>query len=130
MEVSPTPFAVRDGLTFDGQGCPNPFIAIKGVETIMKFTIPFECEFSGVQIINCAVGDRVLLQVCLPDDTVINQFGTGWWMTKDELNKQIQYASRLPAGVEVRVVYTNSDTVNDRTIYVNYDLHRVLVPVV
>ena len=127
FQVKLKAFAHRDNNTFDGQG--YKFTAIKGTTTMGMFTITDNCEFAGIEIINGALGDTVHLRVMHPtdDEIILDQFGTNWNMRDGVMTKVLNYASFIPATFRICVPYTNNDTVNDRIIYVNLDLHKKIV---
>lgn len=126
IQVKTKAFAHRDGNTFDGHG--YSFNAVKNTTTMGMFTVHNDCEFSGIEIINGAMGDTVHLRVMHPtdDNIVIDQFGTDWNMKNETMLKVLNYASFIPDTYRICVPYTNNDSV-DRTIYVNLDLHKKIV---
>ena len=125
----PSPFADKSNLVFDGHGveknCPIGFTSIDFLieENVYKF--------DAIEIINCAVGDRVMLQIVDDENGsysgapfyILNQFGTNWNLRKDELLKKLPYDAKLYPNMTIRVVYENRTA--DKIIYVNYDLHEV-----
>lgn len=123
--VTQTAFADRDGHTFDGRGFT---FDVPANSTFMgMYAVPFNCRFSGIEILNTKLGDTVKLQVMLPSpfDTVVDTFGTTWNMDNSKMQKTIAYSSYIPIDFRVCIVYTNSESAA-KTIRVNLDLHRIL----
>jgi hypothetical protein len=80
---------------------------------------------TGCSIIlkNNIPSDEVNFQIIHPTYGVVNQFAD--WYAK-EFDKILPYPAKIPAGLTIRVLYISKGT-QDVEIYVNFDLHKVLV---
>lgn len=88
-------------------------------------------DFSGVEILGGELGDEFQLQVIdvlgkygQSAMGMLDQFGINWNARPDFI-KEMPYASRLMEDMRVDVVFTNNSS-TEKTIYVNFDLYKVL----
>lgn len=79
---------------------------------------------------NGKMPDMVTLQIVHPAYGVVNEFVTKYRVIEDS-NKQfelvLEYPARLFAGLSIRCKYESSADIGERTIAVNYFLHKVLI---
>jgi len=124
-------FASKQGHSFRGMGFSGN--ALKNASTVIALTVDNTYDLSGVEILNGALGDKVQMKVV--DDAlgtystipnyVLDQFGINWNI-RPNFVKDLPYTARVYLGMKVEFHYTNSDILNDRMIYINLDLHRVV----
>ena len=107
--------------------------AIKNTSTNIDYTITGTRDFSGIEMINGAIGDNIMMRI-LDDasgtysgypNATLNQYGTNWFV-RENFVKNLPYPARVYTGMIVRFVYTNANVSTDRTIYFNLDLHKVV----
>jgi hypothetical protein len=125
------PFASKAGHLFDGQGFHGT--AVKNTSSEISHTITAVSDMSGVEILNGVVGDQIQMQV--RDDAsgtysgtpnaVLDQFGTNWNI-RPNFVKLMPYTARVYPNMKVVFIYENNDVNNDREIYINLDLHKVV----
>lgn len=124
-------FADKTAHEFDGQGFSGN--AIKNTSTNIDYTITGTRDFSGIEMINGAIGDNIMMRI-LDDasgtysgypNATLNQYGTNWFV-RENFVKNLPYPARVYTGMIVRFVYTNANVSTDRTIYFNLDLHKVV----
>lgn len=69
-----------------------------------------------------SIDDEVKFQIVM-GTTVVNQFAD--WYAKD-LDFQVDYPARIPAGITIRVSYKNTGTSSVK-VRVNLMLHKILI---
>lgn len=120
-------------------GVSNTVLA--GTTGFIDFTVPYvRSKLKGAKIINTAVGDYLDF-VVLDTDTnyysgydpliyganlQIDKFGYNVYTPNNYLDDTADYAGDIYQGMIIRCVYTNS-TPSDKIIYMNVDLHEVVV---
>lgn len=74
------------------------------------------------------IEDRVSFQIVHPLAGVIKQFVTDYGVASDkfEMNLEIGYPSKVPAGLKIRISYTASSKTGTRKILSNLLLHKIL----
>lgn len=108
---------------------------VAGAPDNLDFVIPYaSCKLTGIQIINCELGDKVNMKVLdTPSGTisgtpnlVLNQFAFDVNMTKDFYEYKSSYDADLIQDMKVRIEFDaiTSDLL-PKTIYVNFLLHQV-----
>lgn len=88
-----------------------------------------------MRTLNAAFGDVATFQVVDKDNVigygagaVLGQYVTNWYMRSDsqeQINENIPYPAKIPAGLYLRIVYTSVGT-TDVTVSIMYRLHKVL----
>lgn len=119
-----------DQVEFNGQGVHAICLAaetkpIDLVLTDLHFLTGGELIVRGAKI-----GDKISLQVVHPVAGVLKQFVTHFRMCTDEENQSgfnLPYTAKLPAGLIIRAIYEATGEVGERSISINYMLHRVIV---
>jgi hypothetical protein len=89
-----------------------------------------------LRTLNSAFGDSVTFQVVDVDNvigygagTVLGQYATSVYMRSDsqeQINENIPYPAKIPAGLYLRIVYTSVGT-TDVTVTMMYRLHKILI---
>lgn len=110
--------------------------SVQGSPDNIDFVVPFtKCKITGLQILNAKLGDKVTFQI-LDTETgtlsgipyyVLNTFGQDVFVKPDVADYPSKYDADLIAGLTLRIIYDAVDELLPRTIYVNYDLHEVIV---
>lgn len=73
---------------------------------------------------NSSSDDEIQIQIVHPNGiTVLNQFID--WYAKD-LDKDLPYPAKIPAGLIVRFVYKNTSEINSVTCRINYSTHKII----
>lgn len=75
------------------------------------------------------IDDKIFLQVVHPVAGVIKEFISGFRIASDtikQLNLQLPYPAKIPAGLSLRCKYISAATGSTRKIAVNFYLHKVL----
>lgn len=119
-----------DGKKLYNRTTGKKFTAIQGFN-IFTFAIPFtQMKFTGIEVINCEIGDKVDLFVT--DDATgsyttvpnyeLNQFGFEVNMPDKFYTRESNYDADLFQGMIVKAVY-NSASAKD--VYINYLIHEV-----
>lgn len=129
QDVTLAPFADKNHHDYDGQGAV--YDVVLDEDTNLDFAVGKEYDFSGLEIINAALGDIVDLQIV--DNAagtfsgfagaVLNQFGTNYNVKKDYYLKELAYSARLYPTMIIRIKYNPNFT---GKLYVNYALHEIL----
>lgn len=114
-----------EGVEFDVTTAAN--------DNTLEFVIPYaQCKFTGLEIINGELGDKVSLNV-LDDDSGsisgvpkynLNTFGGKESLVnvaKDYYVRESSYDAQLYSGLYICIKYR---TVSDKKVYVNYVLHE------
>lgn len=102
-------------------------------------TISYTCstgmlyDFSGIEILGSELGDEFQLKVIdvvgqygQSPMGILDQFGINW-NARPNFIKEMPYAARLMEDMRVDVIFTNN-TASSKTIYVNLDLYKVVMP--
>ena len=79
---------------------------------------------------NGNIGDQVYLQIVHPIFGVVNEFVSGYRISPDtslQLDLDLDYPAKLPAGLSIRCRYVSNSNVAQRKIAINLYLHKVLV---
>lgn len=120
----------KSKLNFAGKSCLGTSNASE-ITTIDLVLVDDHLLTGGLLIVkNGKMPDMVTLQIVHPTYGVVNEFVTKYRVIEDS-NKQfelvLEYPARLFAGLTVRCKYESSADVGERTIAVNYFLHKVLI---
>jgi len=126
------PFSTSIGHSFKGQGVSQ--LCLAGQMTQIKLVVDATYDLTGIELLNSALGDLVNMKIY--DDAngtystfanaELNQFGINWFVKPDHFHKMLPYAARVNVGMVICIEYENKDIANDRMIYMNLDLHKVM----
>lgn len=113
----------KANLNFNGQKMMGT--VLPGTTQNIDLTLTEDHLLTGATLIltNASSDDEVKFQIVM-GTTVVNQFID--WYAKD-LDKDIGYPAKIPAGLIIRVVYKNTNTTNSVKVRVNLNLHKILL---
>lgn len=120
---------VKDNLQFSGQSIY--FECAMSSESYNDFLLTDDFLLTGGRLLveNGNLQDKIFLQIVHPTYGVVNEFVSGFRVSADttlQLDLQLDYPSKLNAGLSIRCKYIANSNLNVRKIAVNLFLHKVL----
>lgn len=100
--------------------------------TTLDYVLTDDVLMTGgiVLVKNAQFGDKISLKIVHPVYGVVNTFVDGFYVqetSQEQLNINLNYPAKLPAGLTIRCEYTANAIAGLREIAANLFLHKVLL---
>jgi hypothetical protein len=119
----------KDHLEFAGKSLFLTAMAGATTEQDLTATDDFLLTGGDLLVEGGSIDDQIFLQVVHPTFGVLKEFISGYRVAPDsvrQIDLQIQYPSKLIAGLSIRCKYVAANVGTDRKVAVNLFLHRIL----
>jgi hypothetical protein len=113
----------KDKVQFNGQGISGE-VPASTADFNIEYVLTDDHFITGAKLIitNPCPDDKIKLQI-VSGNTVVNEFIN--WFAAD-MDTQLPYPAKIPAGLKIRAVYTNTCT-SAVKVRVNLHLHKIMI---